>query len=358
MAFGFSPYRPITSRGSWLSRRNSFANLSIPMSQALAIQNAALTSSSEYLLRKYLPGLQQVCDECDLDPEGAAHHLIGENNDVFQNGGPPELTIADLALVYRKVFEIILRCRSNALGGTEAVSCKILCLMTDYLRRDEQCTVLVNGQAYSLSLKLFLALSAISAQMESRHLGLVLSKYFLENANELLSDGSMNQSALWALGIYRSEMPDDDKFVCLRKILRRRPGLVNAIEAQPNGTRRRMMAKISRRVLSEDDSSDSLTGRRGGRGRRREWDDDLFDSVGGRRGDRGRSRWWEEDLNDSGSRLSRDLTRRHWSDRQLRPQSAPGEKRRIVRQTERLLDAADDMQVEADKLRRAVLDER
>ncbi|KAK5116550.1 hypothetical protein LTR85_009175 [Meristemomyces frigidus] len=356
----------IARRRLRLNRRKSFASFPTAATlQAWPIQNPPLANSTEHLLYRYLPGLAEACYEWDVNPEAAAQQLICESDDVAENGGLDELTMDDLTFVYGEVLSAIRRCRHHGCGDTAAVSCHLLSLLTNTLDEDDRHVARLRNGGHNQTLLLFLALSSISAQTQSRPMGVVLSKFFHENADDILREERINTVALWARGIHGAEMPYDDKFACLRKIVRRCPELLVSLEARETRAAR-VMAKVLRqvgedigpygtldggrgsrgRMLERDGGLDSWNDRRGGRSRRRVFDDDdVFDSAFGSRGSRGVR---DRPMIESGP----------YAHQIGRPRSAPGEKRRVVRQAERLLDAAEDMQVEVDKFRRVMLDDR
>ncbi|KAK4544560.1 hypothetical protein LTR36_004132 [Oleoguttula mirabilis] len=309
-------------------------------------QSTALANNNEHLLCQYLPKLAQACYQWNMDVEAAAMQFVQVNGDVAENGGLEELTTNDLALVYRELLSAIVRFRYQgyqARGAEEAVSCHLMRHLANRLSLDEDYAGRLGDDSHDQTLLLFLALASISAQTDSRHIGRMLCKFFCENACDILTDEGLNATALWARAIFEAEMPHWDKFACFREIARRCPELVDVLEARATRPGS-LIARALRKAEEDDDRFDSLDSRRGGRSRRWELDDDLFDSGFRPRRDMGR-RDRDRLMLEPGNQIGR-------------PRSAPGEKRRIVRQAERLIDAAEDMQVEADKLRRVVLDDR
>lgn len=321
---------PIPVQRPWLNRRRSFPLNAAPPWPTWGGQNTALAVGNDHLLCRYLPLLAKATYEWNTNVQGAALRFVQDSDDVVENDPQNALTMSDLQIVYQELLEAIERYKCRGNGAENLVSQHFLAMLNDYLDRGER-------RRYLL---LFVALAAISAQTQSYQLGVVLGTFFLDTVHDLLDRGDINTVALWACGIYRAVMPEEDLDVCFREIGRHAPELVRILER--HGTR--LAASVTRALQEVGFDDDRFGGALdiGSRGRRRrdEWDEDLFaPTLRPRRRFDGRDRLTLEP-----------------AERILRPRSAPGEKRRIVRQTERLLEAADDMQLEADKLRRVVLD--
>ncbi|TKA24833.1 hypothetical protein B0A50_06562 [Salinomyces thailandicus] len=312
-----------------LSRTQSISSLPLTHSP-LDTRARALTgynNNNHPFFQHYLPGLAGR----NLDTNSEIWHFIRQNEDIMENGGSDILCASDLFPVFTYLLQTLQSYGQR--GYEDYISDQMIRLLERRFAEDDAEFVRLRSRDHPYTLRLFLALSAISQQTQSLQLGMALCSFFGRAVEYIAEQDSAEALAHWAWAVYRAYMPDNEQIACLAELLHRRPRLVEDML----GLRQRNAAEIVgvlRNLQREFNPLDDRRRRFGGRDYN---DDSYLSDIGRRCGLRSRSPLRIGSGNTVGFPRSR---------------SAPGDRRAIERQADRVIDMADDMRTEAERLKR------
>lgn len=327
-----------------LIRRESFPTLPYTYNAgSLVAQNNALAGYNyNNLLRAYLPGLPSF----DFTARHAIARLLAENEDLRDTFPATDYLTSDhLEQAFDWLFHLLQT--NHRRGHHEAhISHQITQLLEAQLDEDERDLARRRRSSddpeHARALRLFLALAAISRQTRSHHLGRVLSDFFERRGAVVLERDSPETLWWWACGVYRAFIAEDARTALLEAVVLRRPEVLEVSRSVGRSSwSAAALAEVLRRLW--DDAgfvrrrSRSRSRSRRPR-RRREYEEDCW-----RLDDRPRWAWR------SPSPLP--LAHRDRDEIILRPRSAPGDRRRIERQADKVITMAEEMRREAGRLR-------
>lgn len=281
------------------------------------------------LLHRFLPVLAQSVYRYSMSPDVAAQQLAHSSTQVVENGGIPGLSITHLGDSYGMILQYIQR-----FGNDYDVSAAIRSLLEDTFYEDER--LINHGRQYNhmTDLLYFRALAEISRQTDSLHIGHILSSHFLAIADAVFAQDDEMHLCLWAHAIHSATMQTSERMECNKVLFDYGPAISDSVRRYGGPHFAALERDLLRIAGSFGISSLEPRGRDYRSTRRRRY---LSPSISPYRHlDRyGRTR----------RALSRSLNR---------SSSLPGD-RDIVRQADRVIDAAEEMRDEAEELRQLAI---
>ena len=277
-----------------------------------------------HILHRFMPVLAEAAYRLNARPDVVGQQFAYNSDEVEEKGGMPSLSTRDLEEAYAIILHIVQASHSD-----HDVSVTIRNFLQTSFEEDWRRTSYGHQHSRDQTLRCFRALAEISRQTNSFRMGYILCDFFLSNGAALMEYEDSERILLWGYAIHRARMLPDERRLCQEAIAEYAPDILDSFSryGSPHAPYlRRELARFA------NDFGIGGTYTRG-----RHWDRAS------------RRRFFSPSR--SPNRLSRHVRRLNASPRDLvRPHSAPGN-RQIERQADRVIEAAEEMQEEAQILR-------